>query len=233
LVIVCEHASFHIPTALQNLGLARDARQSHAAWDPGAIDVAQRMSTRFDATLVASNVSRLVYDCNRPPGAPDAMPTQVEMISVPGNVELTSAQQQKRIVQYYEPFRAELARAIASKSNPVIVTIHSFTPVYYGQKRSVEIGVLHDTDTRLADAMLQAAPLHLTADVRRNEPYGPEDGVTHTLKEHALGAGHHNAMLEIRSDLIKTPKQQDAIATGLANCLEDALAHLHIREAAL
>ncbi|AXI45636.1 N-formylglutamate amidohydrolase [Sulfitobacter sp. SK012] len=227
-VVVCEHASFHIPEALHNLGLTDDALTSHAAWDPGALAVAQGLAQHFDATLVASNVSRLVYDCNRPPTAPDAMPAQSETISIPGNKNLSPAQKKFRTDSYYEPFRAQLAQTIAGKPVPVIVTIHSFTPIYHGTKRAVEIGVLHDTDARLADALLQIAPRHLTENVQRNEPYGPQHGVTHTLKEHALEAGHLNVMLEIRNDLIETAIQQAAMAKNVANWLEDALAQLNV-----
>lgn len=227
-VVVCEHASFYIPEDLQNLGLTGAALQSHAAWDPGAFVVAQGLAARLDATLVASGVSRLVYDCNRPPTASDAMPAQSETISVPGNAHLTPAKKQDRVDKYYEPFRANLAQTIASKAAPVVVTVHSFTPVYHGQKRTVEVGVLHDADKRLADVMLQAAPTYMPLDVRRNEPYGPEHGVTHTLKEHALGAGHLNVMLEIRNDLIETTEQQDAMAGNITNWLEDSAAQLQV-----
>src|SRR6056297_413365 len=72
-VFVCEHASKHIPASLNNLGLGREARESHAAWDPGAMGIARRLAEGFDAALVVGTVSRLVYDCNRPPEAPDAM----------------------------------------------------------------------------------------------------------------------------------------------------------------
>lgn len=230
-VLVCEHASFRIPTELNDLGLTGDSLQSHAAWDPGALAVVQGLATRFDATLVASKVSRLVYDCNRPPSAPDAMPVQSEAIAVPGNANLTEAQRLDRVSRYYDPFRARLARTIASKHKPIIVTMHSFTPIFHGQKRDVEIGVLHDTDARLAGAMLQVAAQHLTANVQRNEPYGPQHGVTHTLREHAIGAGHLNVMLEIRNDLIATPAQQDDMAARVADWLNDAFAQLGVEGA--
>jgi len=228
IVVVCEHASNFIPSAFNDLGLADDAIESHAAWDPGALGVAKGLATRLDAALVASGVSRLVYDCNRPPSAPDAMPHQSEVIEIPGNVGLTVTQKQARVTAFYEPFRAALARTIAAKPEPIIVTIHSFTPTYHGQTRAVEIGVLHDIDTRLADTMLTTAPRHTDALVLRNAPYGPEDGVTHTLKEHALANGHLNVMLEVRNDLIQDANQQDQVAGYLANWLSDAVAHLNL-----
>jgi predicted N-formylglutamate amidohydrolase len=105
----------------------------------------------------------------------------------------------------------------------VIVTIHSFTPVYHGQHRAVEIGVLHDSDARLADAMLDIAGRHTPLNVLRNAPYGPQDGVTHTLKEHAIRSGHLNVMIEIRSDLIETQRQQTDMAAMLAGWIAAAV----------
>jgi predicted N-formylglutamate amidohydrolase len=94
--------------------------------------------------------------------------------------------------------------------------MHSFTPVYKGTQRQVEIGLLHDSDSRLADAMLELAPTQTGCVVRRNEPYGPQDGVTHTLKEHALPKTLPNVMIEVRNDLIQTEGQQRDMAILLA-----------------
>ena len=231
-VVVCEHASCYIPPAFNDLGLTGEALQSHAAWDPGAMSVAKGLSLHLNATLIASDVSRLVYDCNRPPDAQDAMPSKSEVFDVPGNANLTSAQRQDRTTQFYDPFRARLAEAIATKTAPIVVTIHSFTPVYDGQRRTVEVGVLHDTDDRLANAMLEIAPSYLAFNVQRNAPYGPEHGVTHTLKEHAVAAGHLNVMLEVRNDLLQSQAQQDTMAETIAHWLTAAIADLSVTEAA-
>jgi predicted N-formylglutamate amidohydrolase len=230
-VVVCEHASFSIPDEFSDLGLNGDALLSHVAWDPGALGVARGLSKKLDACLVSSKVSRLVYDCNRPPSAHDAMPTKSEIFDVPGNVALTPAERQHRVDAYYEPFRANLAAALSAKDTPILLTIHSFTPIYHGLPRTVEIGVLHDSDTRLADAMLANMTSCEGYTVQRNEPYGPEHGVTHTLKEHALDAGHLNVMLEIRNDLIQSAAQQDAMAQTIAHWLTAAFNALEAREA--
>ena len=227
-VVVCEHASCYIPPEFGDLGLSEAARQSHIAWDPGAIVVAQQLATRLGAKLVASTVSRLVYDCNRPPSALDSMPTRSERVDISGNTNLTAAQRDSRSSRYYVPFCDRLTATIATTSNPVIVTIHSFTPVFLGKPRSVEIGILRDTDARLSDAMMHVAQNHTQLNVEVNQPYGPQDGVTHTLKEHAIEAGHLNVMLEIRNDLIRDADQQDAMASCLANWLSDALAVLGV-----
>ena len=110
----------------------------------------------------------------------------------------------------------------------MIVTIHSFTPVYNVKERHVEIGVLHDADTRLGDAMLAEAARFTDFQVERNAPYGPEDGVTHTLLEHAIRWGHPNVMLEIRNDLIADAQGQARIAAILKPWLTAALSALKV-----
>lgn len=221
IVLVCEHAGHHIPSKLNDLGLSEKARFSHIAWDPGALGVAKAMSEELDAPLVTTNVSRLVYDCNRPPEAPDAMPAKSEAYEVPGNANLTDDAKRARVQDYYVPFRDALAGEIARKGAPVIVTIHSFTPVYNGMQRDVEVGILHDNDKRLGDAMLAVADRY---NVQRNAPYGPEDGVTHTLKLHGESGGHLNVMIEVRNDLIQSEADQVEMGQTLSNWLTKALA---------
>ncbi|WP_299654951.1 N-formylglutamate amidohydrolase [uncultured Tateyamaria sp.] len=224
LVVVCEHASSKIPEYFSDLGLSGEALKSHIAWDLGALPLAERLAKRLDATLIAAKTSRLVYDCNRPPEARDAMPERSEITDIPGNANLSAAQKSDRINTYYEPFRQAVSQAVAELDEPILITVHSFTPIYHGARRDVEIGILHDTDTRLADALLSEADAdHI---VRRNEPYGPGDGVTHTLKEHALPGGFLNVMLEVRNDLVADDASQSAMADTLSAWIQRALASL-------
>ncbi|GFE64159.1 N-formylglutamate amidohydrolase [Litoreibacter roseus] len=227
IVLVCEHASHFIPDAYDGLGLPENARQSHIAWDPGAFEVAVLLSHQLDAVLVAGGISRLVYDCNRPPEAPDAMPARSEMFDVPGNIDLPDTDKAVRVAAIYAPFRTVVAEAFKAASRDVLVTIHSFTPIYRGQPRAVEIGVLHDADARLADAMLDRCTAHTKLTVKRNAPYGPEDGVTHTLQVDALPTGRLNVMIEIRSDLIETSDMQASVADMLGGWLKDAVGSIN------
>ncbi|WP_246272973.1 N-formylglutamate amidohydrolase [Oricola thermophila] len=225
LILVCEHASAFIPASLEGLGLRDEDRLSHAAWDIGALAMATRLSELLDAPLVASRVSRLVYDCNRPPEAPDAIPAQSERIEAPANANLSEEARQARVRDIYEPFRALLSRTIAERRHlrPALITIHSFTPLYFGVKREVELGILHDRDDRLARTMMAAAPDFTTLKTALNEPYGPEDGVTHTLKEHALPADLLNVMIEVRNDFVRDEASAQKVAEELAAIIERGL----------
>lgn len=228
-VLVCEHASAAIPAALKDLQLTPEARFSHIAWDPGALAVAERLADALSAPLVHACVSRLVYDCNRPPEASDAIPEVSEVFQVPGNRALTDADKARRVNEIYEPFHALVAETLDKVRDPVLVTVHSFTRLYRGQERAVELGLLHDSDARMADAMLGLAKDQGALArwrVERNAPYGPQDGVTHTLRHHALPRGIANVMIEIRNDLIEDDAAQDGIAAHLAEAIRQASAQL-------
>ncbi|MEO1249605.1 MAG: N-formylglutamate amidohydrolase [Pseudomonadota bacterium] len=230
MVLVCEHASNFIPASLNGLGLPGEAKDSHIAWDPGALAVARILSEAFDAPLVAGRVSRLVYDCNRSPDRPDAVPVRSERNDIPGNAELSAAERGQRVSEIYEPFANMLAWVIDGKTSshppPALVTIHSFTRVYLDQVRDVELGILHDSDARLADAMLQRGAEITGLRTARNDPYGPQDGVAHTLQVHGIARGLPNVMIEIRNDLIADGSAQKQVAENLSRLLRESLAAL-------
>ncbi len=227
MLIVCEHASNFMPSQFENLGLSNDLLDNHIAWDPGAAKVALHLSELFDAPYVQGEVSRLVYDCNRPPESVEAMRDKSETHDIPGNQNLSGSERRYRIENVYEPFKRCVEDALVRlPANSVLVTIHSFTAVYFGQKREVELGILHDTDSTLADGMLSIAHNHTDLVTKRNEPYGPEDGVTHTAQVHGVANGIPNVMIEIRSDLISTPKDCKTTAEMLHRLIGEALSNL-------
>lgn len=226
-LLVCEHASRKLPASLGSLGLSSDMLDAHIAWDPGALAVARQISALLDATLIFQNFSRLAYDCNRPPEAPDAMPEVSEIFEIPGNQAISAGERQARVNEIYRPFQQALAQTIRERSQAgratVIVTIHSFTPVYKGVSRRVELGILHDRDARMADLMLESSRHDQRFVMARNQPYGPEDGVTHTLKEHGLANGLMNVMIEVRNDLIRDETGQGGMAGFLAGLISESL----------
>lgn len=231
-LVLCEHASNHIPARYAGLGLAPGNALSHAAWDPGARALSILISAALDAPFVAGRVSRLVYDCNRPPEDSTAIPERVERIEVPGNRSLTEADRAERIATVYRPFCTAVTDLITARGpETILVTIHSFSPTWFGKARDVEIGILHDSDSRLADAMLARVTTLPHRDIRRNAPYGPVDGVTHSLKQHGLAHGLANVMIEVRNDLLSDTTGQQAIADELLALLRPALAQIQAAEA--
>ncbi|MCK0139894.1 N-formylglutamate amidohydrolase [Aliiroseovarius sp. F47248L] len=228
-VLVCEHASHFIPPSYDGLGVADDALRSHAAWDIGALDVAKCLSTLLGAPLVAGQVSRLVYDCNRPLEAPDCIPSRSEVFDIPGNADLSTAAKQHRFNTVHTPFHTAVDQVIDQQisrtGTPVLlVTVHSFTPIYHGQRRTLDIGYLHDRNSDIATAAVEVEQANGTYSTAINEPYAARDGVTYTLAKHAEARGLNNVMIEIRNDLIDTPATAEAMAGHLASTLTSVMA---------
>lgn len=228
-LIVCEHASNVFPEEFGTLGLDAAACEAHIAWDPGALGVARHLSDLLDAPLVAATVSRLIYDCNRAPDAPGAIPDRSEVYDIPGNHGIGTDGRLARTEAVYLPFQAaltrQLARMLARGVRPVLVTVHSFTPVWFGVRREVELGIIHDADPCFAQALIAAAR-DLPLRVALNEPYSSVDDVVHTLKLHATSHDLPHAMLEIRNDLIADRQSQEVMAESLAPTLTRALGAL-------
>lgn len=229
-VLVCEHASNAFPAPWGDLGLTEAQARAHIAWDPGALGVARGLAQRLDAVLIHAPVSRLIYDCNRAPDMAGAMPAMSELHSIPGNAAISAAERLARTESLYLPWceglHGLIARRIAAGLRPVVVTVHSFTPVYFGQPRAVEFGVIHDADPALAVAVVAAAQARTGLRSELNAPYSAADDVTHSLRLHATPYGLPNVMLEIRNDLIATPEAQTAMADQLAEVLNMGLVEI-------
>lgn len=224
-VLICEHASRAIPRRLGTMGLSEAERGSHIAWDIGAENAARLLSRLIDAPLLLQRYSRLAYDCNRPPESPDSVPEVSELTAIPGNRRLSAEDRLARAREIYRPFHdgvsLVLDRRAAAGVKSLIASIHSFTPVYKGKQRSVELGLLHDRDTTLSSRLIKSFP---NVDARLNEPYGPKDGVLHTLNLHGFARGLQHVMIEIRNDLIAAERGQDEWAQRLSVALIQATA---------
>jgi predicted N-formylglutamate amidohydrolase len=226
LLLVCEHASSFIPAHFNNLQLSDDVLHSHAALDIGANDLARAISLLLDAPLVSTTVSRLVYDCNRPFGASGAIPQESEVYQIPGNLGLSDAEVGDRFEKYYLPFETAISDCLAEFADPpIFITIHSFTPVYHGEARSVDIGIIYEQDSRLTDQAVRLAKNQTTLCVEANKPYGPEDGVTHTLGLHGNNNDLLNAMIEVKNDLLDSVEKCQEMALTVATMISGSAAH--------
>ncbi len=234
LILICEHASNAVARPWEDLGVEADVLADHVGWDAGALGLARALAERLadccgGAELVHAPLSRLIYDLNRSPERPGAIPDRVERHDIPANRLLPAEARLERTDAIYLPFHATVhartARALALGERPVMLTIHSFTQQWLGTVRDVEFGIIHDDDSALAEAIL-AASAGIGLVTRINEPYSAADHVTHTLRLQALPYGLPNAMLELRRDLISSPSAESAMADRLAPVLATAIANI-------
>jgi predicted N-formylglutamate amidohydrolase len=217
-VLVCDHASNKIPRQLGTLGLDAVQLADHIGWDPGAADVARRLSAHLDAPLVLSGYSRLVIDCNRPLHNAESIAEQSAGVPVPGNRDLSPLEREMRINALFRPYHGAISRLLDARSHKpsLLLSIHSFTPVLNGRARPWHIGVSYGRDRRLAALMIGALAHSGNFTVGDNEPYPIEDDVDYTIPVHGEGRGLPGAMIEIRQDGIRTADGVAAWAERLA-----------------
>ena len=218
LVLVCDHAANRVPRRLGSLGLDALQLADHISWDPGAADVARRLSAELDAPLVLSGYSRLVIDCNRPLRSAESIAEQSGGVPVPGNRGLSPGERQSRIDALFRPYHAAIARLLDARTErpSLLLSIHSFTPVLNGRPRPWHIGVSCGRDRRLAALMLGALARSGDFSVGDNQPYPIEDAIDYTIPVHGEGRGLPSAMIELRQDGIQTAAGAAAWAARLA-----------------
>ncbi len=140
-VILCDHASNHIPAELNALGLDPPDLARHIAWDIGAAGVARELSNLLDSPAILCGTSRLVIDCNRHPGAADLIPETSDTTVIPGNQNLTEQAKQARVDRSFTPYHDEIEAVLATRINPFVLSIHSMTPVLAGVPRPWQISL--------------------------------------------------------------------------------------------
>ena len=227
IVLVADHAGNAIPRGLGNLGLSAADRVRHIAWDIGIAGVADALAERLGAPLVRQRYSRLAIDCNRDPARADAIPEISDGSAIAGNVGLDDTARRARVGAIHAPYHAAVAATLTGQRQaPIMVALHSFTPVMNGYARPWHAGVLHDRgDTRFSDAVLAGLRATLDAPVGDNEPYAM-DGIDFTVPHHCYAAGRPYAEIELRQDLIADTAGQERWADLLADVLTGALADM-------
>jgi predicted N-formylglutamate amidohydrolase len=217
-VLVCDHASNRVPQRLGSLGLDAVQLADHIGWDPGAADVARRLSTLLDAPLVMSGYSRLVIDCNRPLRSAESIAEQSDGAPVPGNRGLSPPERERRINALFRPYHDAIDRLLDGRNRraSLLLSIHSFTPILNGRPRPWHIGVSHWRDRRLAALMLGVLAHSDDFTVGDNAPYPIDENVDYTIPVHGEGRGLPSVMIEIRQDGIRTAAGAAAWAARLA-----------------
>ena len=226
-VLTADHAGQLIPRRLASLGVSAAERERHIAWDIGIAGVTERLSDALDAAAVLQTYSRLVIDCNRDPAWPSAIPAISEHTAIPGNVDLSEADRAARTAEIFLPYHHRIAALLDARAaigrRSVLVAMHSFTPVFKGESRAMEVGVLYFRRTRLAEIMLDLLRNEGDLTVGENAPYALTADSDYSIPFHGERRGLEHVEIEIRQDLIATSDGQAAWADRFARLL--TLAH--------
>ncbi len=233
LVIVADHASNRVPEELGDLGLPAAEFRRHIAYDIGVEAVTRTLAARLGVPAVMSRVSRLVIDANRGDDDPTLVMRLSDGAVIPGNARIDQTERSRRIDAYWRPYdeaiRDTIDLAFAAGRPPIILSMHSFTPIWRGWPRPWHCGVLWDADPRLPDLLIQRLRGDPSLVVGDNEPY---DGALagDTMYRHGTRRGLAHAIVEIRQDLIAEAEDAASWADRLAPILREAMARAELAE---
>ncbi|MDP9112201.1 MAG: N-formylglutamate amidohydrolase [Acidobacteriota bacterium] len=218
-VILCDHASHHIPVELNGLGLDAANLARHIAWDIGAAGVARELASLVDSTAILCCTSRLVIDCNRHPGAADLIPEISDGTTIPGNHGLSQQDRQSRIDRWFTPYHDAIEAVLATRVKPFVLSIHSMTPVLAGIPRPWQISLSSHTDRSFVDPLLAALRRPADITVGDNQPYDLDPTFDYSVPLHAMRRHLPYLQVEFRQDEIADAKGQAAWAQRLAAAL--------------
>ena len=231
-LILADHASNFVPPEYGGLGLSKREFSRHIACDIGVGALARDLAQRLGAPAILTTFSRLLIDPNRGEDDPTLIMRLSDGTVVPGNAHVDAAERERRLARFYRPYHSAVERLIdamlAAGQPPAILSIHSYTPVWKGEKRPWHAGILWDRDPRFSRALLAALRAEHGLRVGDNEPYS---GVLKhdTMYRHGSGRGLAHALLEVRNDLIATPagvlEWADRLEPLLQAIIEDPTLH--------
>jgi predicted N-formylglutamate amidohydrolase len=141
------------------------------------------------------------------------------MTTAPLAAVLSAARAQEIFVPYHAQIRAELDRRRDERVSSILVSIHSFTPVFLDVVRPWHIGVPSNRDKRLAKPLLHLLREEGDLVVGCNEPYAASDVSDFSIVHHGENRGIPVVEIEIGQDLISDGAGQTARADRLARLL--------------
>lgn len=238
IVLTGPHNGWHVPNLLVNdgkpLGLdthwfdPANPRRRHEACDWGIHDLFNSIGQKnSNIALLAATHSRLVVDLNRNPDTMIYARSSELDTAIPGNSALGEDSHKIRLENYYTPYHDALDALLqdtkAKFGHVLWLDIHSFTPIWQGQPRTVGVGTLKTAQTDFTDKAEQWLSQTFAAQFRADEPYSmakPEfrnlsGGYSAALRNDATYFG-----LEIRNDLLQTPEQIEDMAEKMLGLIE-------------
>ena len=225
LVLSCEHASAFVPPDLGFLFRGRRAvLATHRGFDIGAQGVAKGIARRLAAPLVTGGSTRLIVDLNRSPRSRSLFSDFTR--------DLPRAQREALVARFHTPHWARAERMVDAAGAPVVhVAIHSFTPVWNGEVRRLDLGLLYDParqrERAFADALHAAIARRAPAlRIRRNAPYhGRSDCLPTALRKARSPADYLGFELELNQATLRSAREERAWAALIAPSLAEALAN--------
>lgn len=206
-IFTVEHAVPFAPLWIKNrLNLPPEEWLSHKAYDQGALKLAKQLAKLAGGKVYSARLSRLVLDHNR--SFSISKPFSKQAL-----ISLTKKEREAIRRSYYQKYRGQiektLHRSLQTNRRTVILSVHSFTPIFKGKHRQTDLGLLfdyrHPKERKFAQHIKNAFHTHWPElRVHFNLPYrGHTDCFLNDLiKSHGRNFLFESLFLEMNQNLI-------------------------------
>ncbi|MCB1136483.1 MAG: N-formylglutamate amidohydrolase [Chlamydiia bacterium] len=221
-LVTCEHAGNRIPRRWQPLiSIPQDVLQSHRGIDIGAKSLAKDISKILAVPLHIYEKTRLLIELNRSLHHPKLFSEYSKALSPDQKASLIDT----LYVPYRDGVEQAIHRLVKERKRVLHLSIHSFTPIWNGEERTADIGLLYDPQRSFERRICTELKSHFQSDfrTRMNYPYlGKADGFTRYLRTLFRDADYAGIELEVNQQLlIEQPKATSkTICQRLAACLK-------------
>lgn len=238
ILLTCEHASARIPKDLNKLGLSfPELRGAKDLYDPGSAQLTRMLAENLGASMLLATTSRLVIDYNRrldmqgvagnayhAPALKTELLTDLDdkeiIVPIVANQKKSARLAVARYKQYVQPYQVAgttlAQRLVAIHGHCLVLSIHSFYPVYRGDVRKTDIDVLYDVAVREGKQFAQVVKKQTSLVVAENKPWGMKDvdgGVFNSLQSQP---GVTLLAVDINNRLLQSKSAVHALARALS-----------------
>lgn len=229
LLLTCEHATNDLPPGIRPSEAEREILESHWGWDIGAWALTRELAAALHAPAVAFRWTRLWIDVNRRVDDPTLVRRLADNLELGWNRRLSPGGVERRVLDSHAPFHEEidrqLLRRVVRGVRPLLLAVHSFTPLHEGRRRGFDAGVLYERHGPLARRVgraLRGAGL----DVRYNRPYSGMAGMMYSADRHGK---HHDLPcleLELNQGLFRGGRVPRRVARAVVGSVRELLLRL-------
>ncbi len=221
-VFTCEHASNRVPSPLTTAPAEEALLRSHWGWDIGMRQMTMEAAAQTRSVAVLARFSRLVCDANRHRDSPTLILPAVEQTPLSFNQHLDEAEVARRQEHYHEPYHQAIDDALTERLHHpgplLLLSMHSFTPVWQHQLRPMDVGVLFGEHHALAEelaAHLRSEGLYTAL----NAPYSGANGLMYAADRHSAAHQVPCLELELNQTLTSTPARVAALTPKIVRAV--------------
>ncbi|MCB0394842.1 MAG: N-formylglutamate amidohydrolase, partial [Bdellovibrionales bacterium] len=222
--LTCEHATNWLPTFLKR-EVPKALLNTHRAYDLGAKEITQYMTKSLGAESFYGNISRLAIDLNRTRGHKNSF----SIFSKKLPTEYRNALEEDYLGKYTKNIFVRVEKLLKQKKQLVVFSVHTFTPVFKGNVRKTEIGLLFrptiKKEVELAKKLKRYLQKNSNYAVHFNLPYrGHTDCfLNHLSDRHKKNPNYLGIFFEVNQRLLKSRNEDKRIAKLLSEAIKYSL----------